>query len=310
MSIPVISAVFESALKPHLRLTALALANFAADDGTSIYPSVQTLAKMAGKGPRSIKSDLRALRDLGVLVPDDNLRGGRRRTTRYSMNLSALRTCGPGCDTTVQRGSSFVGDERVRDSASFRLPAGRTAGVGRVYPEAQTVQSTAESVQSATPDPSGDPSMIRRTKPPRSRRARPRAEEDGQEQFADLSTSLCDHEGRPSSVSRPLRDRPDGDDQNGGGESSPPVQHRDRLAGDECGATRSPLPDIDGGQQRGTEALRSGAEPDKANPSAAQEDTSVLDKLIAQMKQDRVPIPDGWERRRRQRQGGRQPSGS
>ena len=194
MSIHVIKAVFESALEPHLRLTALAMADFAAKDGTSIYPSVETVARMTGKQPRAVKNDLRALRELGVLVPD-NLRGGRQKTTHYSMNLSTLRNCCRRHHQTVQRGAPFVAgatNESVHDAASFKPSA---AGAQRVHSETETVQSTTETVQPTASDPSEDPLVIH-TKPPLPRRSKPGATRHGKEQRSYSSTPLHYRERR------------------------------------------------------------------------------------------------------------------
>ena len=228
MSISVIQAVFESALGPHLRLTALAVANFAADDGTRIYPSVDTLAKMTGKRPRAIKNDLRALRALGVLVPD-NLRGGRGKTTRYTMNLAALKGCAQSCQQTVQRNAPLVESgrsrnvkERVNGGASFGL---LPAEPQRVQQETETVQPETETVQPTSPDPS-DPPLIHTTKPSPLRRSISRADANGEEQGPDLSTPLHRRERCSPDAVASERGGSGGADQDSRSPSPYPLQHR------------------------------------------------------------------------------------
>jgi hypothetical protein len=100
--------VLESALAPHLKFTAAALALFARDDGTEIFPSVGRVAFLIGKTERAVRGDLAALCEAGVLVPETPRTGGRSRMTRYRLAESAL----PQRDAwSHKRGSGLPGLE-------------------------------------------------------------------------------------------------------------------------------------------------------------------------------------------------------
>ena len=90
MSIRCSAAVWRARLAPRLKLTALALADFADDDGGSIFPSVGTIAQRTGRTVRQERSNLSALCAAGVLVPE-TLRIGGKHPTRYRLNLDVLR---------------------------------------------------------------------------------------------------------------------------------------------------------------------------------------------------------------------------
>ena len=151
MSIFVIEAVFESKLEPHLRLTALALADFAAKDGTNIYPSVETVARMTGKQPRAVKNDLRALRELGVLVPDGRASGGvswkipwsASRSAKLPESLRESSICVAAASSPVDSstaspvdpcpvGCRFVADNSVSNKPSKETSASDCSGVSTI----------------------------------------------------------------------------------------------------------------------------------------------------------------------------------
>ncbi len=82
--------ILESNLLAALKPTAVALALFADERGGRVFPSVSRLAWLRGMSERGIQKHLSALRDLGVLVPVTRGTGGRGRTTRYRIDVSAL----------------------------------------------------------------------------------------------------------------------------------------------------------------------------------------------------------------------------
>lgn len=92
MSGRVVSTVFESDLPAWLKRYAAALATFADDDGTQVFPSVATLARMAGRCERATQYALRELRRRGVLTVDPA--PTTRRTTRYKFKAVALPQLG------------------------------------------------------------------------------------------------------------------------------------------------------------------------------------------------------------------------
>ena len=90
MSIKLMTAVWASALPAEEKLLALALADFADDEGEHIFPSVARLAWKSGKSERSIQRTLSKLRARGVLVPKSGLAGGRNVTVHYRLHADRL----------------------------------------------------------------------------------------------------------------------------------------------------------------------------------------------------------------------------
>ena len=179
MSHIVTKAVLESALPSRLKLVALALADFAASDGTRVYPSVQTICRMSGRKRRSVQNALAELRELSILRPLDGIRGGRNRPNRYSFNVDALPKHD---DETAQRVQLRARDgaHRQRESALTQrdecahvgarigVPGGVELPVQRAQVSAESVQSTQQRAQPLAPDPSVDLPLIHQeiTKPP------------------------------------------------------------------------------------------------------------------------------------------------
>lgn len=73
-------------------LLALALADIGRDDGTSIYPSVRTMASKTRLSERSIQYLLDKMRTSGFLgvVEQGGMAGKKKRATEYRINLSRL----------------------------------------------------------------------------------------------------------------------------------------------------------------------------------------------------------------------------
>lgn len=67
------------------------LAWFADDEGQNIWPSVQTLADRTGLTRRAVQKLLRQLEEAGAIQAIGSRLGGRRKTTRYRMDLDWLR---------------------------------------------------------------------------------------------------------------------------------------------------------------------------------------------------------------------------
>ncbi len=77
-----------------LKLLLVALASFANDDGTDVFPSVGTLAKMTSTEPRSVQRGLARLRALG-LVKVETAGGGFKRATHYRIIRETLTPASP-----------------------------------------------------------------------------------------------------------------------------------------------------------------------------------------------------------------------
>jgi len=88
MSARLVSAVFASSLPAWLKPYATACANFAADDGSSVYPSIARLATMVGRCERATQTAIHELRRRKILTLEAP--PGRHRATRYVFHAEAL----------------------------------------------------------------------------------------------------------------------------------------------------------------------------------------------------------------------------
>jgi DNA-binding transcriptional MocR family regulator len=92
MSGPLVSRVLDSCLPSWLKLYTAALASFAADDGTSVFPSVRTIARMTGRSERQAARAFRELRAFGVIERIG--RAHRYASVEYRINAGALPQLG------------------------------------------------------------------------------------------------------------------------------------------------------------------------------------------------------------------------
>lgn len=88
MSALLMGRVFYTELPAHLRLTLLALADFADDDGGSLFVGQNHLAMRIGASPRTVRANLGTLVDMGFLIPIDRV--GSHGVNRYEMDLTQL----------------------------------------------------------------------------------------------------------------------------------------------------------------------------------------------------------------------------
>lgn len=84
MSVRVMAEVWELDLPQPLKLLALALADWADDEGGNIWPSIDTMARKVGAHPRTVQRQLRLLEESG-LVRIEHGGGGRGRTRRLRL---------------------------------------------------------------------------------------------------------------------------------------------------------------------------------------------------------------------------------
>lgn len=71
-----------------MKFTAIAYANFARPDGSNVFPSVSTIAKITGYGERSVQRYKAALVSFGLLIPDGK---GRHGTDKFRMPINSNR---------------------------------------------------------------------------------------------------------------------------------------------------------------------------------------------------------------------------
>src|SRR5687768_918417 len=126
MSLKCTAAVWRSSLPAPLKLTTLALANFADDEGGSIWPSLQTIARMTGRSTRQERMNLTALCARRVLVPVTPRLGGSS-TTLYRLDLDILNGADHGNGFPPSAEADFRGqcaESEVAPGKSISSPEG------------------------------------------------------------------------------------------------------------------------------------------------------------------------------------------
>lgn len=162
--------VWQSALAPHLKPLAAALADIANDDGTSIYPSVAYVAWLLGRSERAIQNGLSDLRAEGILKVEGHGCGGKGHPTEYRLIESALprrppwkehrqtkgETVAPFEQGTAKPDSPFE-KERVKSNSSFKAPKGEAQLQKGAISDSKGCSSQQERVKPASPNPSLEP---------------------------------------------------------------------------------------------------------------------------------------------------------
>lgn len=109
MSVKVMAQVWELDLPQPLKLLALALADWAHDDGTGIYASKGYMAWRVGAHPKTIQRQLRLLEKVGIVVHT----GWKKLESGYYTRTLEIHP---------ERGSKLSPLER--DGGALRLPRG------------------------------------------------------------------------------------------------------------------------------------------------------------------------------------------
>lgn len=102
-------------------LLALAIADFANDDGRSIFPSVETLSAKTRQARRTVQRQLAMFRECDWLLVEGSGRGGRRMTTRYAINPDWIR--GANLARFPDRNSAIHGIETAPSTTQNRATA-------------------------------------------------------------------------------------------------------------------------------------------------------------------------------------------
>ena len=91
MSIRLMSIVWEINFPTQSqKLIALKLADFASDSGSSVFPSVNTIARHTGCDERTVQRVMRALRECGLISLEKEGGTGPRATNHWQLNILAL----------------------------------------------------------------------------------------------------------------------------------------------------------------------------------------------------------------------------
>lgn len=131
MSIKLMSIVWEVPFPTSTQmLIALKLADYANDDGTSIFPANETLATKARCSETTVKTTLKVLRDCGLLVLVKQGGSGPRSTNEWSLNVAMLKALASGqmtidgCSTVLE----IDGEEPVDNKGSEFAPLDELRG--------------------------------------------------------------------------------------------------------------------------------------------------------------------------------------
>lgn len=136
MSIKIMSQVWDYQFEPSAMVIALALADWADDDGGSIFPSVARIAWKTKLKDRAVQYHLAEFRRIGLLVPVKNATGGRGKTVEYRMDITKGEKSAP----FIAPQSKGASDEK-----------GASESTERAHDEAPIEQ---ERVHADAPDPS------------------------------------------------------------------------------------------------------------------------------------------------------------
>lgn len=156
-------------------LTALCLADHADHDGTSIYPSVETVAKLTRQSRRTVQYHLSKMQESGWLLLVGNAKGGRQKAREYRINPAWIESGSlpeKGAKTAPfiedSAGASVPVDNSGKGAAAiapFDDGKGATGDTKGCNPEHERVQSEARKGATAiAPDssvPVKDPSVTR-----------------------------------------------------------------------------------------------------------------------------------------------------
>lgn len=96
MSVKVTALCWRVKLPATAKLVLMRLADYSNDSGGSIYPAIGRVAEECGLSRRGVHTALKVLADAGLLEVVEASRGGRGRTSRYSLNLLKVVELGGG----------------------------------------------------------------------------------------------------------------------------------------------------------------------------------------------------------------------
>ncbi len=165
--------VWDSDLDAAPKALAAMLADYARDDGTSIYPSVATMARRLSRTPRSVQKNLAKLRHMGILVVVLGGKGGRSKSTKYRLDISRLPA--RGSQETPANSSRFP-EPNSRSKTDFHRGEPQNHESYVVEPRIPQRETT----NWGSPEPSAEPSVNRKPRA-QSRSARNRFD-DGMEE--------------------------------------------------------------------------------------------------------------------------------
>ncbi|KWK75765.1 helix-turn-helix domain-containing protein [Burkholderia ubonensis] len=178
MSVKVMTAVFERYPEGGGEMIlALALADHSHDDGTHIYPSVETLASKTRQSPRAVQYQLRRMEQSGWLILVSEAKGGRGKCREYRIN--------PAWINGAEIASNSAGSKGAKNAPVEKGANGDTKGA---TDDVKGAKQSAKGCKAFAPESSGtviEPSVNRQ-----SARTAPRIALHGELRAIELPTWL------------------------------------------------------------------------------------------------------------------------
>ncbi|HLO74857.1 MAG TPA: helix-turn-helix domain-containing protein [Magnetospirillum sp.] len=165
MSISVMAMVWKADLPSSAKLVLLRLADFANDDGGSIFPAVSTVAVECGMGERTVQDQLRALEAKGVLCLVREAVCATRRPREYRIDMPTLAAL-PRAESKASKRRRENGTRGATAApGADTAPGATTAPVPRDS-RTSPVQQPHQSPAAAAPNPPVYPSENPSGEPP------------------------------------------------------------------------------------------------------------------------------------------------
>jgi biotin operon repressor len=153
MSGLVMGRVFYTDLPAHLKLTLLALADHAEDDGTGIFVGQARLARKTGASERAVRGHIAELRELGLIEKVGRV--GSRGSDKHRVVVESL-------PTSEQIALMFPGPRPAEVADRQKLPTGAAASSRPATQRSSTGNSqAAEPSVEPSEEPSGRPARKR-----------------------------------------------------------------------------------------------------------------------------------------------------
>lgn len=122
MSVKVMGMVFDATdISSTQKLVMLALADYANEEGRSIYPSVETISKRTSLTERAVRKTLSDLRKRGVIVIVK--RSGQHRANEYAIDVTTLKGMSrPAPDAPLKKSDLNLVPSRPESSSARPAP--------------------------------------------------------------------------------------------------------------------------------------------------------------------------------------------
>jgi hypothetical protein len=170
MSFALLKKVWESNLDGVEKAVLLRLADYAHDDGTSIFPSIATVARAVSWSPDKVRRTIKRLRVIGVLIEVQSASCAEHRPTEYRIDLERLAQV-PGEATPLANSQYPTGQQPVAP-----LPvASSPPGCEPVAPLANSQYPTGQQPAEPTKEPTNRTLERLELFPPASAKAAPKA---------------------------------------------------------------------------------------------------------------------------------------